>query len=764
MPDLLLELFSEEIPARMQRKAAADLKKLVTNGLVDNGLIYEAAREYWTPRRLTLDIRGLSARSKDVHEERKGPATKAPEQAINGFLRSAGLTDISQAEIRSDPKKGDFYVAKITKKGRCAEEIIAEIMPDIIRNFPWPKSMRWGSQSIDQNALRWVRPLKNILCVFGPENDETQVVHFEVSGLKSNNITYGHRFLSDGKAIEVRRFEDYVTKLEKQKVILDGNRRKEIILADAKNLCFAKGLDLVEDDALAEEVSNLVEWPVVLMGEFEESFLQIPAEIIQLTIRINQKCFVTRKQGEENKLSNYFVLVSNIVAPDGGKEIARGNAKVVRARLSDALYFWHTDQHNLPDLAELSLSAEKLGLNLKKPLDQRMARLDHLNVTFHAKLGTQGARVERIAALAAIIAPLVGAEPRLAHRAAVLAKADLQTEAVGEFPELQGVMGHKYALLQGEDPQVAQAIEDHYKPQGPTDRIPREPVSIAVALADKIDTLVGFWLIDEKPTGSKDPFALRRACLGIIRLLLARDWTIHLIPIFRQAIGLLARRTVERALTLYEDELRHEKARETDGAEDVDNALSMKEKKLETEIAEKTDPVIADLLSFFHDRLKVYLKDEGARHDAIDAVMTANADDLLQVARRVEALISFINTDDGQNLAAGSKRAFNILDAEVKKKTPIAEHVDPQLFIEPEEKLLFHAIVDAEDKAKMHIASDDFSGALIILAGLRKPVDAFFEKVLVNDDNKAVRANRLALLRRIPAVIGEVADFSKLAV
>lgn len=763
MPDLLLELFSEEIPARMQRKAAGDLKKLVTNGLVDNGLIYEAAREYWTPRRLTLDIRGLTPRSKDVHEERKGPSTKAPEQAINGFLRSSGLNDISEAEIRNDPKKGEFYVAKITKNGRSAEAIIAEIMPDIIRNFPWPKSMRWGSQSINQNALRWVRPLKNVLCVFGPENDETQVVNFEVGGLKSNNLTYGHRFLSDGKAIEVRRFEDYVTKLENEKVILDGNRRKEIILADAKNLCFAKGLDLVEDDALAEEVSNLVEWPVVLMGEFEESFLQIPAEIIRLTIRINQKCFVTRKQGEEHKLSNHFVLVSNIVAPDGGKEIARGNAKVVRARLSDALYFWHTDQHNLPDLDELSLSAEKFGLDLKKPLDQRMARLDHLNVTFHAKLGTQGARVERIAALATTIAPLVGAEPHLARRAALLAKADLQTEAVGEFPELQGVMGHKYALLQGEDPRVAQAIEDHYKPQGPTDRTPREPVSIAVALADKIDTLVGFWLIDEKPTGSKDPFALRRACLGVIRLLLARDWTIHLMPIFKQAIGLLSRHTVERALSLYEDELRQEKARETDGAEDVDNALSMEEKKLEQQVAEKTEPVLADLLSFFHERLKVYLKDEGARHDAIDAVMTADADNLLQVARRVEALISFINTDDGQNLIAGSKRAFNILDAEIKKATPIAERVDPQLFIEPEEKSLFQAIVEAEDKAKSHIASDDFSGALIVLAALRKPVDAFFEKVLVNDDNRSVRANRLALLRRIPAVIGEVADFSKLA-
>ncbi|WP_297323411.1 glycine--tRNA ligase subunit beta, partial [uncultured Bartonella sp.] len=759
MPDLLLELFSEEIPARMQRKAAGDLKRLVTNGLVDHGLTYDAAKEYWTPRRLTLDIRGLTPRSKDIHEERKGPSTKAPEQAINGFLRSTGLQDISQAEIMTDPKKGDFYIAKISRKGRSAEEIIADIMPDIIRGFPWPKSMRWGSQSTGANALRWIRPLKNILCVFGSENEETAVVPFEVGGLASNNLTFGHRFLSEKKAIEVRRFEDYVTKLENEKVILDGNRRKEIILSDARNLCFAKGLDLVDDEALAEEVSNLVEWPVVLMGEFEESFLAIPAEIIQLTIRINQKCFVTRKHGQEHKLSNHFVLVSNIVAPDGGKEIAHGNAKVVRARLSDALYFWHTDQHDLPDLDELKLSAEKFSLDLKKPLDQRMARLDHLNVTFHAKLGTQGARVERIAALATTLASLVGAEHALARRAAVLAKADLQTEAVGEFPELQGVMGHKYALLQGEDRRVAQAIEDHYKPQGPTDRVPRDSVSIAVALADKIDTLVGFWLIDEKPTGSKDPFALRRACLGVIRLLLARDWTIHLMPIFRQAISLISRHTIERRLSLYEEQLHNEKARETDGAEDIDNTLSMEEKKLEKEIADKTAPVLADLLSFFHERLKVYLKDEGARHDAIDAVLGADADDLLQVARRVEALISFINTDDGRNLLVGSKRAFNILEAEIKKSTEVAEHVDPQLFIEKEEAELYKAIITAENAAKSHISSSDFSGALIALAVLRQPVDAFFEKVLVNDENKAVRANRLALLRRIPAVIGEVADF-----
>ena len=764
MPDLLLELFSEEIPARMQRKAAGDLKKIVTNRLVDCGLVYEAAREYWTPRRLTLDIRGLTPRSKDVHEERKGPSVKAPEQAIAGFLRSAGLNDISEAEIVSDPKKGDFYVAKIVKKGRSAEEIIADIMPDIIRSFPWPKSMRWGSQSADKNALHWVRPLKNILCVFGPENADTEVVPFEINGLTSNNITYGHRFLSDGQPIEVKRFDDYVTRLEQEKVILDADRRKEIILADANNLCFAKGLVLVEDDALAEEVSGLVEWPVVLMGEFEESFLAIPPEIIQLTIRVNQKCFVTRKQGTDTGLSNHFILVSNIAAPDGGKEIARGNGKVVRARLSDALYFWQTDQHNLPDLPQLKLSADKLGLDLKKPLDQRMARLDHLNVTFHAKLGTQGARVERIAALAVAIAPLVGADPALAKRAALLAKADLQTEAVGEFPELQGVMGHKYALLQNEDESVAQAIEDHYKPQGPTDRIPREPVSIAVALADKIDTLVGFWLIDEKPTGSKDPFALRRACLGVIRLLLVRDWTIHLLPIFKQAIGLLSRHTIERALAAYEHKLSSEKARETDAAEDFSNAVRMEESKLEHEFSAKSEPVLLDLLSFFHERLKVYLKDEGARHDAIEAVLTNDADDLLQVARRVEALISFINTDDGENLLAGSKRAFNILEAEIKKSTKIADNVDPELLIEAEEKTLYEAIGKTEKATQSHIDAGDFSGALLSLANLRQPVDAFFEKVLVNDENHAIRANRLALLMRIRSVMCKVADFSKLAI
>ncbi|KXF78408.1 glycine--tRNA ligase subunit beta [Paramesorhizobium deserti] len=734
MPDLLLELRSEEIPARMQRKAAGDLKKLVTDGLVEAGLTYEAAREYWTPRRLTLDIRGLTIRSKDVHEERKGPSTKAPEQAIQGFLRSAGLSDISEAHVHTDPKKGDFYVAHIVKPGRAAEEIIAELMPRVIRDFPWPKSMRWGAASAKSGSLRWVRPLQSILCTFGPETEEPVVVDFAVDGIRSGNVTYGHRFMSDGEPITVRRFEDYVAKLEKAKVVLDADRRKEMILDDARNLAFASGLELVEDEGLLEEVSGLVEWPVVLMGEFEQEFLAIPPEVIRLTIRANQKCFVTRKQGESEALSNRFILISNIEAKDGGKEIAYGNGKVVRARLSDAFYFWKTDQADLPDVDKLKTSAEKFGLDLKKPLDQRMARLDALDVTFHAKLGTQGERVERIRRLAREIAPLVGVDPELADRAAVLAKADLTTEVVGEFPELQGGMGRKYALLQGEDESVAAAIEEHYKPLGPSDRVPTDPVSIAVALADKLDTLMGFWLIDEKPTGSKDPYALRRAALGIIRLILENDLRLDLLKILNLASE------------LYPSE-----------------RVCPKDKDVQAWILFTRPEIIKDLLSFFHDRLKVYLRDQGARYDAIDAVLTPDADNLLLIARRVEALIYFINTEDGQNLLAGTKRAANILAAEEKKGTRVAATVDPALFREEEEKALFVAVNQAEKDAAEAIQKEDFSGAMLALAKLRQPVDAFFEKVLVNDEDESIRANRLALLARIRETTDKVADFSKIA-
>ncbi|MBZ9707418.1 glycine--tRNA ligase subunit beta [Mesorhizobium sp. ESP7-2] len=797
MPDLLLELRSEEIPARMQRKAAGELRKMLTDGLVEAGLTYEAAREYWTPRRLTLDIRGLNARSKDIHEDIKGPSTSAPEQAVQGFLRKAGLSSIAEAHVHSDPKKGDFYVAHISNPGRAAEEIIAGLVPDIIRNFPWPKSMRWGPASAKPGSLRWVRPLQSILCTFGPETEEPVVVDFEIDGIRSGNITYGHRFLAPGE-ITVRRFDDYVSKLEAAKVVLDADRRKEIILADARNLAFANGLDLVEDEGLLEEVSGLVEWPVVLMGEFEQAFLAIPAEVIRLTIRANQKCFVTRPQGESDALSNRFILTANIEAKDGGKEIAHGNGKVVRARLSDALYFWTTDQGDLPDLEQLRASAEKFGLDLKKPLDQRMARLDHLNVTFHAKLGTQGERVERIARLAEELAPIVGADPALARRAAVLAKADLTTEVVGEFPELQGGMGRKYALLQGDHQSVAAAIEEHYKPQGPSDYVPSDPVSVAVALADKLDTLVGFWAIDEKPTGSKDPYALRRAALGVIRILVENSVNVELTDVFykqrdfeiskeadairgRIVADVLSSREAaaehlaetEILAHLGKDEYLHlytlleaaEKANRISPLQQAD-ALKIADAYVSRYTAveyQANMSLFDELRSFFHDRLKVYLRDKGARHDLIDAVITPQSDDLLQIVRRVEALGSFLDTEDGKNLLAGTKRAANILAAEEKKKTAVAETVEPALFRQDAEKSLFAAVNQAEKQAGEAIQNQDFSAAMLALSALREPVDSFFEHVLVNDEDLSVRANRLALLTRIRTATGQVADFSKIA-
>jgi len=715
MPDLLLELRSEEIPARMQRKAAGDLKKMVTDALVDAGLTYEGAREYWTPRRLTLDIRGLTARSADIKEEKKGPSVSAPQGAIDGFLRGAGLTSIDQAIIKTDPKKGDFYVAYLEKPGRAAEEIIADVMPGIIRAFPWPKSMRSGFASMPKGSgyggiegkgmesLRWVRPLQSIICTFGPEHDEVQVIPFEIDGITASNVTYGHRFHAPD-AITVKRFDDYVSSLERAKVILDAERRKDMILHDARDIAFANGLDLVEDEGLLEEVSGLVEWPQVLLGTFEEDYLSIPAEIIRLTIKTNQKCFVVRPQGETDKLSNHFILISNIQASDGGREIMHGNGKVVRARLSDALHFWKRDQGDLPDLDTLKASAAKFDLDLKKPLDQRMAKLDALNVTFHAKLGTQGERVARIRALAKVLAPIVGADAALVDRAVVLAKADLRTEAVGEFPELQGAMGRKYALLQGEVASVAAAIEDHWKPNGPSDRLPEDKVGLTVALADKLDTLVGFWAIDEKPTGSKDPYALRRAALGVVRMILEKGIRLPIASVAKDA----------------------------------------------------------DLLSFFHDRLKVYLRDQGARYDIIDAVLTPDADDLLMVARKAEALTAFITSEDGVNLLAGTKRATQLLAAEEKKGTVVADGVSEALLKLDAEKSLFAAIQSASKAAAEAVATEDFRSAMQALSTLRGPVDTFFEDVLVNDEDAAIRANRLALLKAIREATATVADFSKI--
>src|SRR5271163_4587607 len=512
MPDLLLELFSEEIPARMQAKAADDLRRMVTDKLVAEGLVYEGAKAFATPRRLTLTVHGIPARQSDLKEERKGPRVGGPDAAIQGFLKATGLASLDEAKIQRDPKKGDFYIALIEKPGRATLDVLADMLPVIVRTFPWPKSMRWGERSARPGALQWVRPLHAITATFGIETEEPEVVKFAIDGIEAGQTTYGHRFMAP-EAINVRRFDDYESKLKAAKVVLDPQARKDIILADAKQLAFAQGFELVEDPALLDEVAGLVEWPVVLMGSFKKEFLAIPAEVIRSTIRVNLKCFVV-SDPKTGKLVNKFIPTANIEASDGGKAIAAGNERVIRARLSDAKFFYESD--------------------LKTKLEDRLPKFD--NIVFHEKLGTQGERIKRIERLAAEIAPLVGADVKKTKRAAHLAKADLLTEVVGEFPELQGLMGKYYALAQGEDASVAAASEEHYKPQGPNDRVPSDPVSVAVALADKIDTLVGFWAIDEKPTGSKDPYALRRAALGLIRILINNDLRIRLAEILGHAI------------------------------------------------------------------------------------------------------------------------------------------------------------------------------------------------------------------------------------
>jgi glycyl-tRNA synthetase beta chain len=752
MPDLLLELFSEEIPARMQRQAAEDLKRLVTNALVERNLLYEGAQSFVTPRRLTLRVVGLPAAQADLREERKGPRVGAPEAAIQGFLKSAGLKRIEDARVETDPKKGQFYVALIEKPGRETKDAIQEIIPAIIRSFPWPKSMRWGAASAKPEALRWVRPLRGIVCTLATQHDTAEIVSFEIDGIAAGDVTWGHRFMAP-QPIHVRRYDDYVDALQKAKVVLDADRRKAIILADAKNLAFAQGLTLVEDEGLLEEVAGLVEWPVVLMGEFEAAFLDLPAEVIRATIRANQKCFVLR--GGAGKLANKFILVSNLVAPDDGAAIAAGNGRVVRARLSDARHFWQTDLASLPDAKDKTA----------KPLDQRLEKLDR--VRFHEKLGTQGERIARIEALARELAPKVGGDAELAARAAHLAKADLATEMVGEFPELQGLMGRYYANAQVEDESVAAAIEEHYKPQGPNDRVPTSPVSIAVALADKLDTLVGFWAIDEKPTGSKDPYALRRAALGVIRTIIENNLRISLhVQIFSATFKLIrrdARAKVRREfLTLLEVVTVSGRQEYIDFFLKGPGSNNSEPTKQDAEWAEN----VLDLLAFFADRLKVYLREKGARHDLIDAVFALpGQDDLLMIVRRVEALGKLLETEDGKNLLAGYRRAANILRAEEKKDGAEAfagKHVQTEL-APPAERYLADAVASAGAAARQHVASEDFEGAMRALATLRAPVDGFFLDVTVNDPDPQTRLNRLRLLNELREAMHAVADFSKVS-
>jgi glycyl-tRNA synthetase beta chain len=744
MPDLLFELFSEEIPARMQAKAAEDLRRMVTDRLVAEGLVYEGAKAFATPRRLALTVHGIPVRQSDLKEERRGPRVGGPEPAIAGFLKATGLASIEEAKIQRDPKKGDFYIALIEKPGRATIEVLADMLPVIIRTFPWPKSMRWGERSAKPGALQWVRPLHSIVATFGLETEEPDVVAFAVDGIKAGQTTHGHRFMAPA-AINVRRFEDYEAKLLDAKVVLDAERRKDTILTDARTLAQAQNLELVEDQGLLEEVAGLVEWPVVMMGSFEERFLSIPDEVIRATIRNNMKCFVV-SDPRTKKLTNKFVLTANIEASDGGKTIVAGNERVIRARLSDAKFFYDTD--------------------LKTKLEDRLPKFD--GIVFHEKLGSQGERIKRIERLAAEIAPLVGADVEKTKRAAKLAKADLLTEVVGEFPELQGLMGKYYALAQGEDASVAVASEEHYKPQGPNDRVPTDPVSVAVALADKIDTLVGFWAIDEKPTGSKDPYALRRAALGVIRLILDNELQIKLIPVLTQAglgvAGSLASVVVQGLQPLVDDV-----ALRTANTEIAVAILEgfRKDPARRNEAAaagQMLASAVVGVRAFLVDRLKTQLRDQGARHDLVDAVFTLEGqDDLLMVVRRVEALGKFLDTDDGKNLLAGTKRASNILSIEEKKdKRRFDGAPDPGLYSLPEEKALASAIDQVKAEAGAAVASEDFAAAMSVIAKLRPAVDAFFDKVKVNDDDPKVRENRLKLLNEIRAATRAVADFSRI--
>lgn len=815
MPDLLLELFSEEIPARMQDQAADDLKRLVIDALSERGLSHEGGAAFATPRRLALHIAGLPARQPDTREEKRGPRVGAPEAAVQGFLKSAGLASLAEARIERDPKKGEFYVAVIERPGRASLDLLAEVLPAVIKSFPWPKSMRWGAASARGDCLRWVRPLHAILATFGPETEEPDIVPFEVDGVSAANFTFGHRFMAPEK-IKVRRFDDYVPALERAKVVLDPVRRRDIILYDARDLALAQGLELVEDEALLREVAGLVEWPVTLMGEFDARFLALPEEVIRTTIRINQKCFVL-KDPASGGLANKFLAVANIEATDGGAAIVAGNARVVRARLADAEFFWKTD--------------------LETKLEDRLAKLD--GIVFHEKLGTQGERVKRLILLARDIALFTGADAALTERAAKLAKADLTTEMVGEFPELQGLMGRYYAMSQGEDECVARAIEDHYKPQGPKDRVPADPVAASVALADKIDMLVGFWAIDERPTGSKDPYALRRAALGVIALILENNLRIPLR--FILAAAFVHHVGVSEAVPTYDlqgmkDEEASDEAELTAlvegglwawefGFEPARSAYKAVHRYLEARFSGEAEPAEADaaqfetlaellkpyervhesylarnsmvepdlatgldaysleqeaflaerqslfdrLLGFFADRLQVYLRERGARHDLIDAVFALeDQDDLWLIVRRVEALGAFLDTDEGKNLLSGYRRAANILRAEEKKSSPeeaasFASAHAAGLLAEPEETALASALEIAAKSAAAHVAVEDFEAAMRALAELRAPVDAFFEKVTVNAPDAALRLNRLRLLGALRRAVHEVADFSKIA-
>ena len=742
MPDLLIELRSEEIPARMQAKASDDLKRLMTDAMVEAGLTYAHAAAFATPRRLTLAVEGLTAESNATREERKGPRTDAPDKAIEGFLRSTGLTR-DQLDTRPD-KKGDVYFAVIEKPGRPASEIVADALDATIRTFPWPKSMRWGS-----GDLRWVRPLRSILAILTTE-DSTDIVPFEIQGIPSGNTTVGHRQKAP-KPFAVTSFDDYTAKLKHAHVILDPAERAEHIRHDAEQRAFAQGLEIVEDKGLLAEVAGLVEWPVVLMGEIGEEFLDLPPEVLQTSMKEHQKFFSVRNP--KTARIERFITVANVETADDGATILAGNQKVLTARLADAKFFWEND---------LRVARDGMG-----------EWLDSLkNVTFHAKLGTQAERIDRIAALARELAPTVGADPDLAEQAARVAKADLASEMVYEFPELQGTMGRYYAEAAGLPSKVAAAASDHYSPLGPSDDMPTAPVSVAVALADKIDTLTGFWAIDEKPTGSKDPFALRRAALGVIRLILGNDvktgldrWIDH--ELLAHKIALRASETSDDEREALDELLSEIADHGVFGAAIRTVAEQIAERrnaKVVSEVGNAVPDKSEDLLAFLHDRLKVHLRDEGIRHDIIDAVLAMpNADDLTLLVKRARALQAILDTEDGENLVQGFKRANNILtQAEEKDGVEYSYGPDPKLAETDEERALFAALDAAEAKIKPAMEAEEFEAAMHAMATLRAPIDGFFEAVQVNTENQIIRRNRLNLLHRIREVCLQVADLRRI--
>ncbi|MEM5519979.1 glycine--tRNA ligase subunit beta [Sulfitobacter sp. AS59] len=756
MPDLLIELFSEEIPARMQARAADDLKKLVTNGLVEAGLTYASAAAFSTPRRLTLTIEGMLDASPSITEERKGPKADAPEKAIEGFLRGAGLTR-DQLEER-ETSKGNILFAMIKKPGRPAAEIVAEVLETTIRTFPWPKSMRWGTGS-----LRWVRPLHSILCILTAE-DGAQVVPMNVDGIEAGATTRGHRFLAPD-TITVSNFDDYAAKLKRAFVVLDPAERRDAIWHDATNMAFANGLEVVEDAGLLAEVAGLVEWPVVLMGRIGDDFLDLPPEVLQTSMKEHQKFFSVRdpKSGRIER----FITVANRTTADDGATILAGNEKVLSARLSDAKFFWENDLRIAKSDAGMQTWVDRLS-----------------NVTFHNKLGTQAELISRMEALAGELAPMVGADAVEAREAARFAKADLSSEMVYEFPELQGLMGSYYAKAAGKSDAIAAAAQDHYAPLGPSDDVPTAPVSIAVALAEKIDKLTGFWAIDEKPTGSKDPFALRRAALGVIRILLENTVEINLLSIFSDSIYEIQRKEhdqISREEQDYEMDVARYMGVSLSGLNEIRKKTGRVISATENpeKFKEKMDEVFGDidlsdidligvdarnLLSFLHDRLKVYLKDQGVRHDIIDACIAMEGnDDLTLLVKRAKALSETLKTDDGENLIQGFKRANNILSqAEAADGVEYSYGADIKFAETDEERALFDALDKAEAQINPAMAAQDFTAAMSAMASLRGPIDAFFDAVQVNSDNSTVRRNRLNLLSRIRTICSSVADLTKI--